>query len=116
MSFVSKVHSLLELLSLTRHAEKLLSLLKGSDRDQLVDAIKLQIAQLKKYNYGKQIAAIEKLVSSELLVDDNSAAPTPLLTTTQNSPQSSNAPSIGVPSTEDIAAEKFDSKVNVINL
>lgn len=69
--------------------------------------MKPQLIYLKKYNYGKQIAAIEKLiftgpqpyVSSSVVspatlpIEINSSAPTPMLTNGQNSPQSSSLPS-----------------------
>ncbi|KFY27641.1 hypothetical protein V493_03381 [Pseudogymnoascus sp. VKM F-4281 (FW-2241)] len=42
--------------------QKLLAQLKGSERDTFIEDIKPQLVQLKKYNYGKQIAAIEKLI------------------------------------------------------
>ncbi|OBT60390.1 hypothetical protein VE03_10140 [Pseudogymnoascus sp. 23342-1-I1] len=42
--------------------QKLLGQLKGAERDSFVEDIKPQLMQLKKYNYGKQIAAIEKLI------------------------------------------------------
>lgn len=77
---------------------------------------------LKKYNYGKQIAAIEKLIftgpptyitpSSVMVptmpIEINSSAPTPMLTNGQNSPQSSSLPSTNV-STIDDAAENGKS-------
>ncbi|KAL5351649.1 mRNA binding protein puf3 [Pseudogymnoascus australis] len=42
--------------------QKLLGQLKDAERDAFVEDIKPQLMQLKKYNYGKQIAAIEKLI------------------------------------------------------
>ncbi|KFY14193.1 hypothetical protein V492_02790 [Pseudogymnoascus sp. VKM F-4246] len=42
--------------------QKLLAQLKGEERDAFIEDIKPQLMQLKKYNYGKQIAAIEKLI------------------------------------------------------
>jgi len=88
---------------------------------------------LKKYNYGKQIAAIEKLifpspeqpsraqhhstysgpamnmgpseVSKTLPLDINSTAPTPMLTMEQNSPQSSSLPSTNVSTVDDGPAD-----------
>jgi mRNA-binding protein PUF3 len=94
-----------------------LAQLKGGERERFVEDIKPQLLALKKYNYGKQIAAIEKLifvgplaphrpaayspsrnltqptVTHTLPIDINSTSPTPLLTTEQNSPQSSSLPS-----------------------
>lgn len=67
--------------------------------------MKPQLTQLKKYNYGKQIAAIENLIyipphqsclpaslsptTQAMPIEINSTAATPLLTNGQNSPQSS---------------------------
>ncbi|KFZ16657.1 hypothetical protein V502_04987, partial [Pseudogymnoascus sp. VKM F-4520 (FW-2644)] len=42
--------------------QKLLAQLKGTERETFIEDIKPQLTQLKKYNYGKQIAAIEKLI------------------------------------------------------
>jgi len=72
--------------------------------------MKPQLITLKKYNFGKQIAAIEKLIFTgppscmtptsvipptiqTQPVEIGSSAPTPLLTNGQNSPQSSSLPS-----------------------
>jgi mRNA-binding protein PUF3 len=71
--------------------------------------MKPQLISLKKYNYGKQIAAIEKLIFTG--PPSYATAPaipieiaTPLLTDGQNSPQSSSLPSTSV-STIDEPAE-----------
>lgn len=88
-------------------AEKVLNELQGSEREEFVELIKAQLALLKRFSYGKQIAAIEKLIyttpfspqqmsHTSLLPPaiDSSAAPTPpLLTNTAQSPQSSSPPS-----------------------
>lgn len=101
-------------------AEKLLGQLKGAEREELVDHLKPQFLQLKKYNYGKQVLAIEKLISPGPVPSDmtppsvtpssrtmpieiNSTAPTPMLTNGQNSPQSSSLPSTTVSTVEDSA-------------
>lgn len=42
--------------------EKLLAQLKGTEREAFVEDMKPQLISLKKFNYGKQIAAIEKLI------------------------------------------------------
>ena len=93
--------------------EKLLAQLKGEERDAFIEDMKPQLISLKKYNYGKQIAAIEKLIftgphpyttpTSALVpsapsvpIEIASNAPTPLLTNGQNSPQSSSLPSTSV--------------------
>ena len=47
---------------LTRHTEKILGQLKGAEREALVNQIKSQLVQLKRFSYGKQIIAIEKLI------------------------------------------------------
>lgn len=98
--------------------QKLFAQLKGAERDAFVEDMKPQLLQLKKYNYGKQIAAIEKLiftgpqpymtpsslatpVSQTQPIEINSNAPTPMLTNGQNSPQSSSLPSTNVSTIED---------------
>ncbi|KAE8372881.1 armadillo-type protein [Aspergillus bertholletiae] len=72
--------------------QKVLGQLKGAERDTLVEEIKPLLSQLKKYSYGKQIAAIEKLVA-----DSNSpthgALPHTTSTTPPNSHKSSPQPS-----------------------
>jgi mRNA-binding protein PUF3 len=47
---------------LTRPAEKILGQLAGQEREALVTQIKSQLVQLKRFSYGKQIIAIEKLI------------------------------------------------------
>lgn len=47
---------------LTRPAEKILGQLVGQEREALVAQIKSQLVQLKRFSYGKQIIAIEKLI------------------------------------------------------
>jgi mRNA-binding protein PUF3 len=100
--------------------------------------MKPQLLALKKYNYGKQIAAIEKLiftgaqpshqsqlpsyasninmvpstVSKTLPLDINSSVPTPMLTMEQNSPQSSSLPSTNA-STVDGPTESASSKAMI---
>jgi mRNA-binding protein PUF3 len=82
------------LLAVTNFAvEKVLGQLKGAERDTLVEEIRPLLSELKKFSYGKQIAAIEKLV-----VDVNSPSSGPLLphatsTTPPNSHKSSPQPS-----------------------
>ena len=49
-------------LVLTPFSEKLLAQLKGPERLFFVEAIKPQLLALKKFNYGKQIAAIERII------------------------------------------------------
>lgn len=92
--------------------------LKGAERDAFVEDMKPQLIQLKKYNYGKQIAAIEKLIftgpqqpyinpssmanpAHAMPIEINSSAPTPMLTNGQNSPQSSSLPSTSVSTIDD---------------
>lgn len=93
--------------------QKLLAQLKGAERDAFVEDMKPQLIQLKKYNYGKQIAAIEKLIflgpqpsyiNPSLMpmpIEITSSAPTPMLTNGQNSPQSSSLPSTSVSTIDD---------------
>ena len=42
--------------------EKVLGQVKGSEREMIIDEIKPLLSQLKKFSYGKQIMAIEKLI------------------------------------------------------
>ncbi|KUJ11746.1 ARM repeat-containing protein [Mollisia scopiformis] len=98
--------------------QKLLGQLKGSERDAFVEEMKPQLLMLKKYNYGKQIAAIEKLIfngtpaynitpssvmpsNHTMPIEISSSAPTPMLTNGQNSPQSSSLPSTNVSTIDD---------------
>ncbi|KAI1801883.1 ARM repeat-containing protein [Daldinia bambusicola] len=85
--------------------QKLLQHLEGPDLMSFIEEMKPHFAILKKYSTGRQIAALERLMSAttapgatspstpNLSVDVNSAAPTPLLTMEQNSPESSSPPS-----------------------
>ena len=50
------------MLLLTLNTEKVLGQLKGDEREGLVEQIRPQLSQLKKFSYGKQIVAIEKLI------------------------------------------------------
>lgn len=45
-------------------AEKVLGHLKGAEREALVELVRAHLLHLKKCNYGKQVAAIEKLIYS----------------------------------------------------
>jgi mRNA-binding protein PUF3 len=100
--------------------------------------MKPQLVALKKYNYGKQIAAIEKLIftgaqtlhqtqlapynsninpgpaaaTKPLPLDTNSCLPTPVLTMEQNSPRSSSPPSTNT-STVDGPTELANKKVGI---
>ena len=86
-----------------KHLEKLLAQLTGSEYDEFVENIKPQLALLKRFSYGKQIAAIEKVIyNNPTPVPHNhnnvspptSVAPTPPpLTSDAQSPQSSSLPS-----------------------
>ena len=53
--------------------EKVLGHLKGGERDALVEQIRAHLLHLKKFNYGKQVAAIEKLIYSTD-IDSNPSA------------------------------------------
>jgi mRNA-binding protein PUF3 len=87
--------------------------LKGDERESFIEDMKPQLISLKKYNYGKQIIAIEKLIPSATPynastattqippIETNSSTPTPMLTNGQNSPQSSSVPSESVSTMED---------------
>ncbi len=81
--------------------------------------MKPQLLQLKKFNFGKQIAAIEKLIftgaqppfitpssvipttTRTMPIEINSNAPTPMLTNGHNSPQSSSLSSTSVSTIDD---------------
>jgi mRNA-binding protein PUF3 len=69
--------------------EKVLGQVKGAERDMMIDQIKPLLSQLKKFSYGKQIVAIEKLI-----VDPNAPTVSPNSSTTppashKSSPQPS---------------------------
>lgn len=80
--------------------------------------MKPQFNSLKKNNSGRQIAAIDKIISAVehsdagsdggaacLQVDVSSAAPTPVLTMEPNTPQSSSPPSTNAGANDDMADE-----------
>lgn len=71
--------------------EKVLGQLKGAERDALVDQIKPLLSQLKKFSYGKQIVAIEKLIFDPTSVSNVVHGPSS--TTPPNSHKSSPQPS-----------------------
>lgn len=48
--------------------------LKGAEREALVEQIRAHLLQLKKFNYGKQVAAIEKLIYGTDLDSNPSAS------------------------------------------
>lgn len=100
--------------------QKLLAQLKGAEREAFVEDMKPQLVSLKRFNYGKQIAAIEKLIfngpppyasapsinaptAQTMPIEINSSAATPMLTNGQNSPQSSSLPSTNVSTIEEPA-------------
>ncbi|KAE8147996.1 armadillo-type protein [Aspergillus avenaceus] len=74
--------------------QKVLAQLQGAEREALLEEIKPLLGQLKKFSYGKQIAAIEKLVA-ESTPPSNSPLPshTASSTTPPNSHKSSPQPS-----------------------
>lgn len=69
--------------------EKVLGHLKGAEREALVEQIRAHLLHLKKFNYGKQVAAIEKLIYST----DNDSNPSA-------SSQSSSLPSTNASTVE----------------
>ncbi|KAK1149860.1 mRNA binding protein puf3 [Aspergillus melleus] len=74
--------------------QKVLSKLKGEERETLAEQIRPLLAGLKKYSYGKQIAAIEKLVyPSGGVPPPAHASHTSSSTTPPNSHKSSPQPS-----------------------
>lgn len=110
--------------------EKLLTQLKETEYDELVELIKPQLALLKRFSYGKQIAAIEKVVYTNPLPHpqrqpnhllpapiDTSAAPTPpLLTGDAQSPQSSSLPSTNASSIGGHADSRKSSASNAVEV
>ncbi len=97
-------------------AEKLLNHLVGAERESFVEEMKPQVHSLKKVSTGRQVAAVDRLMTAmatptpprsgstpendgagqappALQVDVSSAAPTPVLTMAPNTPQSSSPPS-----------------------
>ncbi|OGE51216.1 hypothetical protein PENARI_c014G03169 [Penicillium arizonense] len=64
--------------------QKVLGQLKEAEREALIDQIKPLLSQLKKFSYGKQIVAIEKLI-----FDPNSPATVPMSHTTSTTPPNS---------------------------
>jgi mRNA-binding protein PUF3 len=111
------------LANLVVETEKLLNQLEGDERETLIEEMRPQFTSLKKVSTGRQITAIDRLMTAvgngpqssksgspgaagnyrqvpqsglstpALQVDVNSAAPTPVLTMEPNSPQSSSPPS-----------------------
>ena len=87
--------------------EKILLQLRGSEYDNFVDQVRPQLQLVKRFSYGKQVGAIEKLVYGHPGSNihnqnsphppanlDTSAAPTPpLVIEDAQSPQSSSVPS-----------------------
>ncbi|KAI0377839.1 ARM repeat-containing protein [Hypomontagnella monticulosa] len=99
--------------------QKLMQHLEGPDRESFIEEMRPHFAALKKYSTGRQITALDRLMSASstplgpatspttpnLLVEVNSAAQTPSLTMEQNSPQSSSPPSTNA-SVEESVDEK----------
>ncbi|THC92004.1 hypothetical protein EYZ11_008534 [Aspergillus tanneri] len=74
--------------------QKILGQLKGAERESLVEEIKPALCHMKKYSYGKQIVAIEKLVyDSNIPSSGPLTAHTSSSTTPPNSHKSSPQPS-----------------------
>ncbi|KAF7717656.1 Uncharacterized protein PECH_002964 [Penicillium ucsense] len=67
--------------------QKVLGQLKGARREALVNKIKPLLSQLKKFSYGKQIVAIEKLIYDPI------SPSTSLMTRSSTTPPSSQKPS-----------------------
>lgn len=67
----------------------MLGQLKGAERDALIEQIKPLLSQLKKFSYGKQIVAIEKLIFDPSVTGPMGAASS---TTPPNSHKSSPQP------------------------
>ncbi|KAI1094504.1 ARM repeat-containing protein [Rostrohypoxylon terebratum] len=93
--------------------QKLMQHLEGPERDSFIEEMRPHFANLKKYSTGRQITALDRLMTASsagpgsgfatasgspttpnLVVEVNSsAAPTPSLTMDQNSPESTSPPS-----------------------
>ncbi|CAD6501740.1 BgTH12-01989 [Blumeria graminis f. sp. triticale] len=93
--------------------QKLLAQLQGVEKVAFLNDMKPQLLQLKKHNYGKQIAVIEKLLFTEIedsslpktcspmksqrfTMEIDSRVATPMLTNAQNSPQSNGRSSANI--------------------
>lgn len=109
--------------------QKLLKVLKGSEWDDFVELTKAQLALLKRFSYGKQIAAIEKLIycapCPPQMADgrippptiDTSVGPTPPLSTgAAQSPQSGSQPSTHASSIEGPHTSRKSSGSNVVSV
>lgn len=101
--------------------------LEGPDRVSFIEEMRPHFASLKKHSTGRQITALDRLMSASsgdainglssggpttpnLVVEVNSAAPTPSLTMEQNSPESSSPPSTNASVEE--SAEETNSKMS----
>ncbi|KAI8962751.1 ARM repeat-containing protein [Daldinia sp. FL1419] len=77
--------------------QKLMQHLEGSDRDSFIEEMKPHFAVLKKYSTGRQITALDRLLSASSApgsaATTSPTTPTPSLTMEQNSPESSSPPS-----------------------
>ncbi|KAF3925075.1 hypothetical protein AA313_de0208309 [Arthrobotrys entomopaga] len=73
--------------------QKLLFLLDEEDRDTLIESIKPQLQNLKRFSYGKQLNAIEKLIASS---SPSSGAASP--------PTHSSVAALPVPSTSEVSS------------
>ena len=127
---IRKFHKVAQIPNINCRTEKLLNELKGSERDEFVELIKAQLALLKRFSYGKQIAAIEKLIYTTPFIPpqlqnnsilpapiDTSAAPTPPLSTgAAQSPQSSSVPSTHRSSVDDTDGSRKSSGSNAVGV
>ncbi|ODM20364.1 hypothetical protein SI65_03417 [Aspergillus cristatus] len=73
--------------------QKILTQLQGTEKEALIDQIKPLLSQLKKYSYGKQIVAIEKLIFDPSLPSSSALSHLTSSTTPPNSHKSSPQPS-----------------------
>lgn len=129
-SFVSNEKQIRE--AFTKYpTEKLLTQLKDSEFDKFVELIKPQLALLKRFSYGKQIAAIEKVVYNNptaLLQLSNNAplplstesivptSPPSLLAGNAQSPQSSSLPSTQASSINGALDSRKSSASNAVDV
>jgi mRNA-binding protein PUF3 len=84
--------------------EKVLGHLKGAEREALVEQIRAHLLHLKKFNYGKQVAAIEKLIYS------TDAESNPSASSQSSSLPSTNASTVEGPTGTVLPVKNVDSE------
>ena len=104
MLFVSLWRSWQSALLLTFVLEKVLGHLKGAERDALIEQIRAHLLHLKKFNFVKQVAAIEKLIYS------NDTDSNPSASSQSSSLPSTNASTVEGPTGSSYAVKNLDSE------